>query len=316
MEERQFFLIQQSGWKPAEHYTIEFKDRSYAEEAIKYGYYRNDAWDVKKRDQDFGKAKVGDYVLAYYTGNVEENPLQICYIYEVTKVENILEEEINRAVAQGKISQAEADQLKKNPHILRLKVHRKLKRGLELSLIRQWVNEGKLSMNMNNCGKLGFNICEVSYEDYKTIIEWDQKQTEVTALPEPYEEILRGYIVSKPIEQTLGAEYSSFKLHEDSEGRTGELYNTPIGQIDILYQDEKTGNFLVVELKRTEDTSDSAAGQIARYIGWVKENLAKEKRVYGLLIANSVSERLKYAVKALKNCKLATYEVAFKITVQ
>lgn len=313
MEEKGVFLIQQSG-KIAEHYTAEFQDRTYAEEAIKYGYYRNDAWDIKKRDQDFGKIKVGDYILAYYTGDVGESPSRISRIYEVTRIENIPDEEIKNAVTQDKISSNEADQLKKNPHILRLKMHRRLKRGLELSLIRQWVEESRLSTNMNNCGKLGFNICEVSYEDCKTIIEWDEKEPEVVALPEPYEEMLRTYVVSKPLEETLGPQYGRFKLYEDAEGRTGELYNTPIGQIDSLYQNEETGDFLVVELKRTEDTSDCAAGQIARYIGWVKENLAKERMVCGLIIAHSASEQLKYALKALKNCKFATYEVAFKFT--
>ncbi|MCK4481735.1 EVE domain-containing protein [Candidatus Bathyarchaeota archaeon] len=313
MEEKGVFLIQQSG-KIAEHYTAEFQDRTYAEEAIKYGYYRNDAWDIKKRDQDFGKIKVGDYILAYYTGDVGESPSRISRIYEVTRIENIPDEEIKNAVTQDKISSNEADQLKKNPHILRLKMHRRLKRGLELSLIRQWVEESRLSINMNNCGKLGFNICEVSYEDCKTIIEWDEKEPEVVALPEPYEEMLRTYVVSKPLEETLGPQYGRFKLYEDAEGRTGELYNTPIGQIDILYRNKETGDFLVVELKRTEDTSDCAAGQIARYTGWVKENLAKERMVCGLIIAHSASEQLKYALKALKNCKFATYEVAFKFT--
>ena len=315
MEKKRVFLIQQSG-KPAEHWTVKFQDRTYAEEAIKYGYYRNDAWDIKKRDQDFGKVVVGDYILAYYTGDVGESPSKIACIYEVTKIESIPDGEIKDALVQGKISSDEAKQLAKNPHILHLKVCLKLKRGLELSLIRRWVEEGRLSMSMNNCGKLGFNICEVSYEDYKTIVEWDLKEPEVVTLPEPYEEMLRTYVVSEPLEQTLGAEYSAFKLYEDAEGRTGELYNTPIGQIDILYQNEKTGDFLVVELKRTEDTSDSAAGQIARYIGWVKENLAKEKSVYGLLIAHSASEQMKYALKALKDCKFATYEVAFKFAMR
>jgi hypothetical protein len=126
MEEKRIFLIQQSG-KPAEHWTVKFQDRTYAEEAIKYGYYRNDAWDIKKRDQDFGKVVVGDYILAYYTGDVGESPSQILCIYEVTRIESIPDEEIKDALVQGKISSDEAKQLKKNPHILRLKVNRKLK---------------------------------------------------------------------------------------------------------------------------------------------------------------------------------------------
>lgn len=317
-EERQIFLVQQSGSKPAQHYTAEFADRTYAEEAIVYGYYRNEGWDVKKRDQDFGKAKVGDYVLAYYTGDVEESPSQIVYIYEITAIEKLPTEEVEKAQKLGKISPEDASRLKEKPHILRLKVHYKLKRGLELALIRQWVREGKLSKNMDNCGLVGFNICQVSFEDYKTIVEWDQEIPQTIALPEPYEETLRQYIVMKSIAdrslgRILGEDYQDFKLYEDENGRTGELYNTPIGQIDVLYRNDKTGDFLVMELKRTSETADDAAGQIARYIGWVQEHLAKKNNVLGVIIAHSASEELKYAVKALRNCKFATYEVSFKI---
>jgi len=312
MEEKSFFLVQQSG-KPAEHYTVKFGDRTYAEEAIKHRYYRNDAWDVKKRDQDFGKVKVGDCIIAYYTGDVEQGPRQILFIYEVSGLENLPKQEIEKAASEGRISPNEVNQLKRNHHVLRLKVHRKLKRGMELSLVRRWVEDGKLSPNMNKCGGLGFNICEVSRQDYEAIVEWDKEQPEVVTV-EHMEEDLRTFIVGKPLEQTLGTEYSDFKLYEDAEGKTGELYNIPIGQIDILYQNRKTGDFLVVELKRTKDTPDSVAGQIARYLGWVKENLAKENTVYGILVAQSASEQLRYAVKSLKNCKFASYEVAFNLT--
>jgi RecB family endonuclease NucS len=70
----------------------------------------------------------------------------------------------------------------------------------------------------------------------------------------------------------------------------------------------------VVELKGTEDTPDKAVGQIARYIGWVQENVGKDKKVEGILVARSASEELKYATKALKQCKLFTYEIQFKFS--
>lgn len=321
IESKQVFLIQESGWKPAQHLTAEFPDRTYAEEAILFGYYRNDDWDIKKRDQDFGKARVGDYVLAYYTGDVEESPSQIRYIYEITGIERIPSEQIQKTLEQGKIKEDDANRLREKPHILRLKVHQMLQRGLELALIRKWVSEDKLSKNMNNCGIVGFNICQVDFEDYKTILEWDKEVPVIISLPEPYEETLRQYIVKKSIAdkslaKILDDRYMHYKLYEDANGKTGELYNTPIGQIDILYCNEKTGDFLVIELKRTSETSDDAVGQIARYIGWVQENLARQSNVQGIIIAQSASEELKYAVKAMKDCTFATYEVEFNITFQ
>ena len=70
-----------------------------------------------------------------------------------------------------------------------------------------------------------------------------------------------------------------------------------------------------MELKRTEDTADRAAGQIARYMGWVQENLADGRKLSGLLVVRSASEELRYAVKAIKNCNPATYELAFRLSV-
>jgi len=316
MNERQVFLIQSSG-KPAEHTTTKFTDRTYADEVLRHGYYRNEAWDTKVRDQDFGKAKVGDYVLHYCTGDVEDSPGQIKNIYEIVAIEGI-ENDIDKALKNGKITKEQAEQLSKNPHVLRLRLHLTLNRGLELAQIRKWVEEEVLSLAMNNCGKLGFNICEVDIKDYHTIIEWNKTQppTPSPSLGALLEEDLRHYIAQLPtLETALGNEYRGYKLYKEPDGRiTGELYDTKIvGQIDLLYQNDN-GDLLVIELKRTEDTSDKAVGQIARYIGWVHENLAKGKKVEGVLIARSASEELKYAVKALKNCKLFTYEIHFKFT--
>ena len=102
-------------------------------------------------------------------------------------------------------------------------------------------------------------------------------------------------------------------MYSESDGRvTGELYDTKtVGQIDLLYQNAN-GDLLVVELKRTEDTPDKAVGQIARYIGWVQENIGKGKVVESILVARSASEELKYATRALKDCMLFTYEIQFK----
>ncbi|MEM3697685.1 MAG: hypothetical protein QXQ94_09340 [Candidatus Bathyarchaeia archaeon] len=300
----------------AKHATIEYKDRTYAEEVSKYYYYRHDDWDLSTRDRDFGKVKVGDYVLQYCTGDVEDYPGEIKNIYEVEALE-VIKDDIDKAIKTGKINKEEAERLVKNPHILRLRLHLSLNKGLELAQIRKWVQEGKLSKSMNNCGKLGFNICQVDIGDYNAIIEWNKSQPpEISrTLGDLLEEDLRNYLAKLPtLDRVLGDEYKGYTLYKGPDGETGELYDTKIvGQIDLLYQNEK-GDFLVIELKRTEDTSDKAVGQIARYLGWVETHLAKGKNVKSLIITRSSSEELRYAVKALKNCKLFTYELQFKFS--
>ena len=316
MTQKEFFLIQSSG-KTSEHITVAFSDRTFADEVIKHGYYRHENWENKARDQDFGKVNVGDYVLHYCTNDVEPYPGQIKNIYEVVALEKI-DDDIEKALKKGKINKTEAEQLAKLPHVLRLRLHMTLNRGLELAMVRKWVEEGVLSSFMNNCGRIGFNICQVDPKDYETIIEWNKSQPPEapTTIGAILEEDLRRYIASRPtMESMFGEAYKGYDLYKEPDGRvTGELYDTKtVGQIDLLYRNEN-GDFLVVELKRTEDTPDKAVGQIARYLGWVLDNIGKNKKVQGLLVARSASEELKYATKALKDCKLCTYEIQFKFS--
>ncbi len=316
MDEKQVFLVQSSG-KPASHYTVEFDERTYADEVSKHFYYRHEDWELKKRDVEFGNARPGDLVLHYCTGDVESNPSRIKNIYEVASLEKI-ENDIDSAIKKGDISEDEAERLKQYPHVMRLRPHISLKRGLELSLVRRWVTEGKLSETMNNCGRLGFNICQIDMADYEAIVKWDNEQ--LPELPTPVaailEEDLRHYIAEQPSLGIFGRAFTSYKLYSDDSGRTGELFDTrTVGQIDLLFQDEERGDFLVMELKRTEDTSDSAVGQIARYMGWVGENIAQGNKVRGLLVVRSASEELRYAVKAIRDCRLATYDLVFKFKV-
>ena len=174
MDGKQVFLVQSSG-NPANHYTVKFDNRTYADEVSKHSYYRNDDWDLKKRDIEFGNANPGDLLLHYCTSNVKSNPSRIKNIYEVVSLEKI-ENDIDSAIKRGDISEDEAERLKQHPHVMHLGLHTRLERGLQLSLIRKWVTEGKLSKKMGKCGYRGFNICQVDIADYEAIVKWDKGQ--------------------------------------------------------------------------------------------------------------------------------------------
>jgi hypothetical protein len=77
-----------------------------------------------------------------------------------------------------------------------------------------------------------------------------------------------------------------FKEWELLENRNQGKYNTnAIGEIDFLakHKTEKE-RYMVIELKKG-GLLDSCVGQILRYMGWVKNNLAKEKgKVDGIII--------------------------------
>jgi len=57
-------------------------------------------------------------------------------------------------------------------------------------------------------------------------------------------------------------------------------------------------------------------GQILRYIAWVRENMAKGKPVMGAIVVFGVDDKLKYALKELRDIKLYTYQVNFGLTPQ
>ena len=312
MQDKQVFLIQTSG-ATAEHETVTFEDRTYADELSQHHYYRNEHWDQGTGDVDFGKAQPGDYVLQYSTGNVETSPRRIAKAYEIVGLDKI-EDDIDSALEAGQIDEEKAETLRQQPHILRLKLYKPLNTGLERPLIKRWVAEGKLSERMGNCGRQGFNICLVQMNDFHTIMEWDKLQPSPPLIVDHLEEDLRHYIADRESLAFVGRTYRDYKLYSDESGPIGEEYDTKaVGEIDLLFENQRNGDFLVVELKRTEDTSDRTVGQIARYMGWTGENVAKGKKVRGLLIVRSASEELRYAVKALKDCQLATYELAFNI---
>ncbi|MDR6766492.1 hypothetical protein J2W88_001757 [Acidovorax delafieldii] len=77
--------------------------------------------------------------------------------------------------------------------------------------------------------------------------------------------------------------------------KMGKFNTKVVGEIDMLFK-TTTGDFLVCELKRQSD--DQTIGQVCRYWGWVKECLAAERKVYGVVLAQEISASLRFAIKA------------------
>ena len=106
---------------------------------------------------------------------------------------------------------------------------------------------------------------------------------------------------------------AKLELYQDEEN-TGRQYPTPIGNIDLLAIDKERKEFIVIELKKNV-SSDTVIGQILRYMGWVKENLAKDKayNVRGIIIVKERDEKLEYALKMVQNVSLFIYNVSFDV---
>ena len=82
--------------------------------------------------------------------------------------------------------------------------------------------------------------------------------------------------------------------------------STPAGRLDLLCKDTN-GNFVVVELKRTQGT-DQVLGQILRYMGWLKEDRRTEN-VRGIVIVAKKDQALSYALMAVPNVQVKEFKL-------
>ena len=122
------------------------------------------------------------------------------------------------------------------------------------------------------------------------------------------EQQLEDFIISNWDSTSLGEEYEL--IYEDGT-LISQQFITPVGRMDILAKDKKTGSYVVIELKRNQ-TSDDTIGQITRYMGWVKQELG-DQGVRGVIIAGSYDQRLDYARVMMPELDVFIYEVQFSL---
>lgn len=126
----------------------------------------------------------------------------------------------------------------------------------------------------------------------------------------------RMMISEKILEDSIEGNFSAFatfvKLPLEFVGRQ---YETTVGPIDILARDKKTGGYVVIELKKGR-AADKVFGQLSRYMGWVKKNLANGGPVSGMIVGTTIDEKLR-AARDAHNTKvdLVTYssQMSFKV---
>ena len=102
------------------------------------------------------------------------------------------------------------------------------------------------------------------------------------------------------------------KLYEDEDSQFSGV-EFPAGQryIDILAVGTD-GAYVVIETKVSR-AYDRVVGQILRYMGWIKENLADEAAVRGIIVASEISENLIPAASFVDNIRLVEYEISFSL---
>jgi len=124
------------------------------------------------------------------------------------------------------------------------------------------------------------------------------------------EKYLEEFLVSNWASTALGKNYDIYK----DENGTGQQYQTGSGRIDILAVSKDGKELLVVELKKGR-ASDEVVGQITRYMGYVKTELAEEgQRVHGVIVALEDDQKLRHSLVIVPGIDFYKYEVSFKLT--
>ena len=130
----------------------------------------------------------------------------------------------------------------------------------------------------------------------------------------------RCYNVTRPSEtrrSTRGTSYIDWgrplELWESDEGELGHQYVTDVGRLDFLCRDTADDTLVVIELKRGRP-SDRVVGQATRYMGWVRANLARPGQRVGLIVAHEQEDRLAYAVAAVPDLSVLTYQIDFRLS--
>ncbi len=153
--------------------------------------------------------------------------------------------------------------------------------------------------------------------------EWAHE--EYTILPEQHKTDLASeahyeFVLEKNLEEFIVSNFKVvfkdeiyiYQCEEEEEENVGQQYPTDFGNIDILARD-LAGNYVVIELKK-DKSSDKAAGQILRYMGWVKEHLCQQDQsVRGIIICHDRDEHLDYALSVVENVEVRLYSVDFKL---
>ncbi|MEP7321600.1 MAG: endonuclease NucS domain-containing protein [Saprospiraceae bacterium] len=123
------------------------------------------------------------------------------------------------------------------------------------------------------------------------------------------EKHLEDFLIKNWKQTELGKDYD---IYEDGD-IFGKQYETDTGPIDILAISKDKKTLLVVELKKGR-VSDNVVGQIQRYMGYVKEELAEShQQVKGVIIGLEDDLKIKRALSVTNNIDFYRYQISFKL---
>jgi len=124
------------------------------------------------------------------------------------------------------------------------------------------------------------------------------------------EKHLEDFLVSNWSSTQLGKNYS---IYEEGGTSVGQQFQTDTGPIDILTIRNDLKEFRVIELKKGR-ASDAVVGQIQRYMGYIKDEVAShDQKVKGTIIALENDIRIKRALSVNQNIDFFKYKIDFSL---
>lgn len=170
----------------------------------------------------------------------------------------------------------------------------------------------------NSAGSIGTvsNISKYS-EEIETLISGSRPAAIISTdetIEDPsifaLEKHLEDFLVQNWHHTELGKHYD---IYEEDGEMVGQQYPSDTGPIDILAISKDKKEILVVELKKGR-VSDVVIGQIQRYMGYVKEELAEDdQKVRGTIIAFEDDVKIHRALSVAPNIDFYTYKISFKL---
>jgi RecB family endonuclease NucS len=153
-----------------------------------------------------------------------------------------------------------------------------------------------LNINPDNSIKLSLR------RENQAPIQESEDEPLVTEIVPSFERLVEDFL-----EKNLNHFEKGLTLYQDENKVPGRQYSTDVGTIDLLCVD-KDKNFVVIENKKDKG-SDRTVGQIARYMGWIKQELANNKPPRGIIIAHERDIKLEYAASVVGNLEIKYYKI-------
>ncbi|WP_076790755.1 endonuclease NucS domain-containing protein [Chlorobium sp. KB01] len=193
--------------------------------------------------------------------------------------------------------------------------HRRKVRWFEKSVDRSVMSEAL----QNSTGSLGtVSTISVHSDEIERLI--GEASTQLTLLSvDPTIEDPVAFAMEKHLEAFLVANWDQtdlsqeFLIFEEDGEAVGQQYATDAGPIDILAISKDRKKLLVVELKRGRAT-DVVVGQVLRYMGFVKEQIAEsDQTVEGVIIALEDDKKMRWALMSVPSISFYRYQISFKL---